>query len=447
MPLINTGQIVLDRVRRRLPSAVGDVFLVHSRHRSAEWSEGKPENRINAVTHGMGVRVIDGGRPGFSHTNRWDNAALDEAVEKALASSRSTAVDPYADVPLPSESGAGDLDLVDGSLVSSGWDTRAGFLGGLESEAKKQDKRIAKILRGSYSEAQSDVAVVNTRGIAREYSGTSVGFSMACVAVDQAETQIGYAFQAVTHYSALDIPWVIRKAVEHTVSLLGGRRIPSGRYDLVLDPFVGAEMLELLAAALRADRVQKGRSFLGDKIGSKIGSPVLKIVDNGLLRRGLGSAPVDAEGLPARETILIENGMLKNFLYDSYTARKAGHNSTGNAGRSSYKALPGPEPTNFYLEPGMRSPEDLLRQVKSGIYVRSVMGLHTVDTVSGDFSLGLMGERIENGAKTHGVRGVTMAGNVLELLKNIEALGSDLTFSGSVGSPTIWVRDISVGGA
>ena len=170
------------------------------------------------------------------------------------------------------------------------------------------------------------------------------------------------------------------------------------------------------------------------------------MLDNGLLPRGLASGTFDAEGMPTQKTTLIERGQLKGFLFDSYTARKGKTRSTGNAGRASYKGLPEPEASNFYLEAGAQTPEKIISQIRSGIYVRSVMGLHTVDTISGDYSVGLMGERIENGVRTHAVRGVTMAGNLLDLFKNVAAAGSDLTFSGSVGSPTLWIRDVSVGG-
>jgi PmbA protein len=239
---------------------------------------------------------------------------------------------------------------------------------------------------------------------------------------------------------------VIERAIDHTLSLSGGRQVPTGRYDLVLDPHVGAEMLELLAGALQADQVQKGKSFLGSKLGQQVGAGCLTLVDNGRLPRGLATAPFDAEGLPTQKTLILKQGRLEGFLYDSYTARKGKTRSTGNAGRTSYKGTPGPEASNFYPEAGATRPEHLIAKARSGIYVRSVMGLHTVDTISGDFSLGLMGQRIENGVLTHGVRGVTMAGNLLDLFKNVEAAGSDLTFFGSIGSPTLWIHDISVGG-
>jgi PmbA protein len=446
MNLLDVGKTVLDQAKRAAGEAHAEVFLVHSESRASEWSEGIPENRVVAQSRGLGLRLIRGGRLGFGYTNRWDQEAMDQLIRQAIASSDSTTPDPLLDVPEPETIGGEKLDLVDETLTQTPWESRTRFLETLDAEVKKREPRITKVLRGSYREGRAQVAIVNSRGVAVSQEGTSAGFSLACVAVEGAETQIGYGFQGARHHADLKPDWVISRAIEHTLSLLGAKQIPSGRYDLVLDPFVAAEMLELFAGALQADRVQKGKSFLATKVGEAVGAECLTLLDNGRLRRGMASGLFDAEGLPTQQTRVLEQGRLKGFLFDSYTARKGKTRSTGNAGRPSYKGMPEPEASNFYLEAGSRSPDDLIRNVKSGIYVRSVMGLHTVDTISGDYSLGLMGERIENGVRTHAVRGVTMAGNLLELLKNVAAVGSDLTFSGSVGSPTLWIRDISVGG-
>ena len=447
MILLDQGRELIRQSQKKVPAAQSEAFLVESEKRACEWSEGHLEHTTIAQSQGLGFRLIHEGRLGFSHTNRRELAEWNVVVDRALAASRSTAVDPFLDLPGPAApSSEKTLDLWDKTLDIAAWPARTQFLESLEAEVKKRDPRIAKVLQGSYSESLSSFAVVNSKGVEAVSTGTQVSVSIACVAVEGAETQLGYAFQAARHYADLNPTQVIDRAVAHTVSLLGGKRIPSGRYDLVLDPLVAAEMLELFASALRADFVLKGKSFLASKMGQAIGSKSLTLVDDGRRKRGLGTSAYDAEGCPTQTTVLVEKGTLKNFLYDSYAARKAKHASTGNAGRGSYKGVPEPEPSNFYLEPGTLAPEALLGKVKSGIYIRNVMGLHTVDTISGDFSLGLMGQRIENGVLTHGVRGVTMAGNLLDLLKNVEALGSDLFFFGSIGSPTVWIRDISVGG-
>lgn len=447
MDMIRAGQNVLSQVRQVSPKAQAEVFLIDFSNRVSEWSEGKPENQVLSQSRGLSLRLVHEGRLGFGYTNCWEPEAITSLVRKAASASQSTEVDPLMAIPetVPT-SPAEDLDLVDESLTSTSWETRWAFLPGLEEEVKKRDKRIAKLLRGSYREGHIRTSVVNSRGMAATSPSTSVSFGMACVATQPGETQIGYAFQGARHYGDLNPSWVINRAVEQAVALLDGKRIASGRYDLILDPFVAAEILELLASALRADQVQKGKSFLASKMGEQVGAPCLNLIDNGRLARGLGSSPFDAEGHPTQKTCLLHRGQLQGLLYDSYTARKAHKTSTGNSGRSSYKGVPEPQPTNFYLEPSSQPPETLWGSVQSGIYVRSVMGLHTVDTISGEYSLGLMGQLIQKGQRTHAVRGITMAGNLLDLLKNVEAVGSDLVFSGSIGSPTLWVRDVSIGG-
>ena len=267
------------------------------------------------------------------------------------------------------------------------------------------------------------------------------------MAVQGAETQVGYGFHAARHARDLNIQGVIDKTVRQTLALLEGKQVPSGRYDLLLDPWVAAEILGLFAEALKADEAQRGKSFLADKRGRRVGSEAVTLIDEPRRKRGVASALFDAEGVPTANRTLIERGLLNDFLYDAATAHRAGRASTGNASRGSYKSLPEPGASNFYIRPGALAPEALMRRdVARGLYVHNVMGLHTVDTVSGDFSLGIMGEFIDQGVRTHGVRGVTIGGNLLDILMNVDAAGSDLTFAGGMGSPTLRVRDISVGG-
>lgn len=448
MTLLEMGEKLMARVRRHSPQAQAEVFLMESESRLNEWSEGRPENTAINQGGGVGLRIIDQGRLGFGHSNHSSSEAEEDLVERTTAAARLTAKDEFLDLARSGSKTAGpDLELMDPALTdASSWDKRWAFLPTLEAEVKKRDKRLTKVLRASYREGYARAAILNSRGVSAGYEGTSASFSIACVAVEAGETQIGYNFQAARHYADLKPVEVVNKAVEHTLSLLGGRQVPSGRYDLILDPMVAAEMLELFADALRSDQVQKGKSFLATKVGESIGASCLNLVDDGRLPRGLGSSPFDGEGFPTQKNVLVKQGVLQGFMYDSYTARKAGKQSTGNAGRGSYRTVPEPEATNFFLEAGTLAPDQLVKQVKSGLYVRGVMGLHTVDTISGDFSLGITGQRIENGKMTHAVRGVTIAGNLLELFKNVEAVGSDLTFLGSVGAPTLWIRDVSVGG-
>jgi PmbA protein len=446
--LLTLGGQVLEAVRRRSSSVEAEAYLVSSESRNQGWSEGRPENAAAHKSQGIGLRVIDGGKLGFGSTNRPDPESLCWLTDTAVVSAQSTAADLSLELPNPgpvvSETG---LELEDCELAGGSFEERSAFLASVETEVKKRDRRFTKVLRASYHEGRYESAVVSHRGVSASSYGTSVSFTLACVAADGQETQVGYGFQASRHYADLKKDLVIDKTVENTLALLGGKQVPSGRYDLLFDPFVAAEMLELLADALRGDQVLKGKSFFATRVGQKVGSPSLTIMDDGRLKRGLGTSAYDAEGLPTQTTELIREGVLRGFLYDSASARKAKAVSTGNAGRSSYKGLPEPETTNFYIKPGVKSPEELMAGIDSGLYVHNAMGLHTVDTVSGDYSLGIMGERIEKGKRTHGVRGVTIAGNLLDLLNTLEAVGNDLVFTGSLGSPTLWVSGVSVGGS
>ncbi len=442
------GKTILEGVRRLRSAAEAEVFSVNSESRSQEWSEGQPENLAVSKGQGIGLRVIDQGRLGFASSNRTDPDSLSWLSDAAVKASQVTGADPMAALPRPPPASQEEnLDLVDPSLAQGSFEQRSAFLSSVEEKVKKRDKRLSKVLRASYREGRYTAGVASSTGIAASTTGTSVSFSLACVALQDGETQVGYGFQAVRHYEDLKVDWVIDRTIDHTLSLLGGKQLPSGRYDLILDPLVSAEMLELLATALRADQVLKGRSFLAKKTGEAIASTTVTLIDDGRFKRGLGSSPYDAEGLPTQTTTVVKEGVLLGFLYDSTSGRKAGKPSTGNAGRASYKGLPEPEASNFFIKPGKLAPAELLQGAGTAIYVRNVMGLHTVDTVSGDYSLGIMGEKIEGGKRVHGVRGVTIAGNLMDLLKNIEAVGSDLIFSGSVGSPTLRIKGVSVGGA
>jgi PmbA protein len=446
--LLSIGESTLAAARERVAGAKAEVFLMGSESRTSEWSEGQPENEVVARGEGAGIRLIQDGRLGFSHTNRLETGSLADCLQRAEAGARVTSADPHLGIGPGAQPlrGADSLELVDKSLDAAGWPQRAAFLETLEAEVKKRDKRFTKVLRASYREDHSQVAIVNSEGLKASYEGTAVSFTLACVAVQDGETQIGYGFHAARHLEDLQARAVIEKTAESTLALLGGKQIPSGRYDLILDPLVAAEMLGLFATALRGDQVLKGKSFLARRMGEAIGAPLVTMIDDGVLPRGLGSSPFDAEGAATQRTLLIQGGVLQNFLYDGYTARKAGKVSTGNAGRGSYKGAPEPDTNNFYLERGATAPERIISETDAGIYVRNVMGLHTVDTISGDFSLGIMGERIEKGKRTHGVRGVTIAGNLLDLLRNVESVGSDLVFFGSTGAPTLRIKDISVAG-
>ena len=218
---------------------------------------------------------------------------------------------------------------------------------------------------------------------------------------------------------------------------------------MVFDPVVAAELVASLSQALTADAMQRGRSFLLDKMGQDVASDMVTLLDNGRLPGGMGSAPFDAEGVPTQATRLLDEGMLQDVIYDTYSARKEERKSTGNASRGSHRSAPTLSPSNFYLQPGNQSPEGIIAEVEKGLYVLSTMNVGGINPVSGDYSVAARGLWIENGQLTHPVNEVTIALPLEKLLKNVSAVGSDLRFVpffGAIGAPTIRIDGMTIAG-
>ena len=224
MTLLALGGKVIDAVRRQSAGLQAEAYLVFSESRRQEWSEGQPENLAISRSHGLGLRVVDQGRLGFGSTNAVDDAAIIALSESVVRASHVTAADRFLELPKPaSVQSEGELELVDASLTSGSFEERSHFLSMIESEVKKRDKRLTKVLRASYREGRYESAVTSTLGIAAQSAGTSVSFSLACVALEGNETQVGYGFQAVRHHKDLKPDWVIQKTVENTLASFGGQ--------------------------------------------------------------------------------------------------------------------------------------------------------------------------------------------------------------------------------
>ncbi|KUK13276.1 MAG: Peptidase U62, modulator of DNA gyrase, partial [bacterium 42_11] len=246
-------------------------------------------------------------------------------------------------------------------------------------------------------------------------------------------------------FEELDLSEVSRKAIDRAVSLLGGKRVKSQKIPIILAPEVTADFISLFSVLLSAENVQKGKSLLCGRLGKKIASDKFTLIDDGTMEKGMGSAPFDAEGFPTKRKEVVVDGILETYLHNLYTASKDGVDTTGNAVRG-YASIPSVGITNLFIMPGEKEPEEILKNVNKGLYILEVMGLHTVNLISGDFSLGVSGIWIENGEFAFPVKGVTIAGNLLEFFNRLEEVGKDLTFFGTVGGVTLVVSDVMVGG-
>ncbi|MDI3281257.1 MAG: metallopeptidase TldD-related protein, partial [Bacillota bacterium] len=288
--------------------------------------------------------------------------------------------------------------------------------------------------------------LLNSRGLQASYEGTTVACDALAVAEGEGGAETGWSYQGARRYADLKPRQVGEEAAQKAVALLGAGTIPTRRLPVLLDPFVAAEFLQVLGPGLTADAVQKGKSLFRGRVGETVASPLVQLVDHGRLENGLASAPVDDEGVPTRETVLIADGVLRGYLYNTYTAARDGVASTGNGVRNSFRGTPEVRPSNFYLRPGAISRQRLWAESGEALYLTAVLGMHTANPISGDFSLGAAGLLLRDGQVVRPVRGVTVAGNLLALLQGIDGLADDLRFLGGYGAPTVRVQGLTVSG-
>jgi PmbA protein len=266
------------------------------------------------------------------------------------------------------------------------------------------------------------------------------------IATENGSMQRDYWYSAQRHLAKLESPEAIgRKAAERTLRRLGARKVRTCDVPVVFDADMAASLLGHLAGAVSGYALYKGTSFLLGKLGEQIAPPFINVSDDGTLVAKLGSKPFDAEGLPTRRTAVVAGGVLQSYLFDCYSARKMESASTGNAARSIADS-PHVSPTNFVLQPGAASPREIIASVPSGLYVTELMGFG-VNSVTGDYSRGATGIWIENGELAYPVEEITIAGNLLEMFRQIEVVGNDLSYRRSITAPTVKIARLTVAGA
>ena len=438
---------VAQRARRK-GADQAEAWLESTRESSVRVRDGEVEDLTQAQSKGLGLRVIVERRLGFTYTSEFDPARVDELVDRALAAARIAAPDRHNGLPSKAELGGrgGELDLFDPKVAElpGEWLVEAGKKA--ERAAKAADPRVKVLESVGAGSGSSEVFFCNSEGVCDRFRATSLYVWAAAVASEGGQLQTGYWLDNKRFLSDLeDAEAVGKKAAQRAARMLGARKVKTQRVPIVFDPLVAASFVGGLAGAVNGDLVFKKSSFLADKLGERVGPEWLTIVDDGRRPRGLGTSPFDGEGVATRRTPIIERGVLKAFLYDCATARKARARTTGNASRS-YASLPGIGVNNFFLEKGELTPEEILRPVKQGFYVTAMLG-RGVNPVTGEYSRGANGLWIEDGQLAYPVQEVTVAGNMLELLGAVDAVGEDLEFRGSVAAPTLRIAEAAVSGA
>ena len=431
----------------RIGAYQAEAYVLDAQSLQIEVSNQEIETLKFANDTGIGVRVISrDGRVGFAFSTDIELAAMRGVAEKAVANSRNTFADEYNRLPNLNEQPQSE-QLVDPSIAQTSVDDKIEMAKRIERAARDSDKRVNRTERCVYEDAEYGVTLANSNNLTVHYRAGYCGLYGVVLAEESGDVQTGMGLCYSRDFASLSPEDVGREAAAEAGLLLGAKTVGTARTSLVLSPYVATNFFSAIIPALGADAVHKGRSLFRNKIGANVASPLISLIDDGRLKGGIVSAPIDGEGVPTRRTALIEEGVLKGYLYNTYSAARDNCQSTGNGVRHSFKSLPEVGPTNIYIEKGKTARPDLIGGVQDGFYVTSVMGMHTANPISGDFSVGAAGVWIRGGQFAQAVRGVAIAGNILNLLSQVEAVGDDLRFFGAQGAPTILIGGITVSGA
>ena len=425
----------------------GDEFSVNVRM-------GQVETLKESGSRGLGLRVFLGKRSASTSTSDLTPEGIRQLVEGALALAKVTEEDPFSGLPERSEFGSlpGDLRLYDKDVYSLPGPERIEWARRTEAAALAFDPRITNSDGGSFDAATGSKVLANSRGFVGGFRSSYVGVSAAPLAVDvNGSMQRDGWWSGARRLADLESPEAIGKeAARRTLRRLGARRVPTQRVPIVFAREVAGSLVGNVFEGASGDAIWRGASFLAGRLSEQIAAPGLTIIDDNTMllptgMGGFGTSPFDGEGLPSLRTVVVEKGVLRNYLLNTYTARKLGMKSTHNASRG-LAGTPGIGCGNLYLEPGTQTPEQMIAEIPAGLYVTSLMGFG-VNVVTGDYSQGATGLWIENGQLTHAVEEVTIAGNLAEMLKNVTAIGNDLEFRGAVASPTLRIDGMMIAGS
>jgi PmbA protein len=422
-----------------------EAYAEESRRTEASALRGEVEGLEFSESRGVGVRVIREARLGYAWAADPDADDIREIVRRARENSALAAADEHNVLPEPAPwMPIPELFRDASAAVATEEKTRLAL--GLEARAISRDPRVTKIDEAQVGDAVSRVAIASTTGVEAEYRRTDAWCLAVTLAVEGNETQTGFSYRIARGLDELDWEAVADEAVERGARMLGAAKPDTARVPIVLDQFAAMSFLGVLVGGLSADAVQKGRSLFAELVDEQVGSELFTLVDDGTNIEGPGAAPFDDEGVPSGRTELFTKGVLNGFLHNAYTAHKGGTVSTGN-GKRGYRTPPSVGTSNFYLDAGETSRDELLRQAEGGVLIQDVSGVHSgANPISGEFSVGATGLRISGGALGEPLREMTIASTLPEMLKAITGVGDDLRFFSSVGTPSVLIGEMTLAG-
>lgn len=397
---------------------------------------------------GLSLRAIYEGRIGYAYTEKFD----EEDIEFLIKNVKNNALETQTDVIPEFYSGGQYRELEMDINVDIDTKKKIEDAMYMERRAKEYDSRIDSVNYCLIDTGKGRRKIVNTRGLnLEEESGVSVAY-IAVVAKDKDDVKSGSSFKVTSNYNNIDFEKLVKEACDEAINSLGAESIPSGKYKVILRRDAAATLLATFSSIFSGDAVQKGLSLLKGKIGKKIASDKITILDDPFLKDAPSSCSFDDEGVETYTKEVIKDGVLKTYLYDIKSAKKDGVKSTGNGFKASYKSPVVVSPTNMYIVKGTLDYEEAIKRQERAIIITSLQGLHSgANPVSGDFSLAAEGYLVENGSITKPVEQITIAGNFYKLLEDVEEVLSDFELAlpsgmGSYGSPSIIIKELNVSG-
>jgi PmbA protein len=443
------GHPALIQAIKRLEQLNTDQFEVYFEHRTATRIDSK-DQEVDTLSRsedvGLAIRLVKDHKLGFSFTTSLQNEAIQKAVDTAFEVAALMPTDENVELHSFGRSVYPSVDNLDLQGLKLPLAEKIALAKSLEAQCRKADPRIKAVRSASISESCLETHLVDSNGEHIHHKSSGYTAVVTCKAESNGDNQMGSEFAFSNFLDNLEISSVAQLAAQWATELLGAEAAPTLKCPAVLRNSVVADLLEFLSSSFSAEEIDKGRSMLAGKQGQLLFSEHVKIVDDGLLPGGSGTTPFDGEGIPSKKTVLVDGGLISGILCDTYYARKNQLEPTGSSLRG-IKTPPSIGFSNLYLEKGRKSFDTLVQGISKGILITDLMGVHTANPVTGDFSLGASGILIENGRLARPVRGFAVAGNVLELFRRMTDVGSDLKFFGRIGAPSVRLSEISVGGS
>jgi len=429
-----------------------EAYAVEEAGREVRAHGGEVESLTAATKRGVGVRAWAGARLGYAFGTDLSAEGIASLGARAAEAARVADEDEFAGPPDPAEPAVTALELADPSLAATSTAEVAELALEVERVALETDSRVAGVEQAVYADAAERIAIASSRGIAGEYETSSCyAYTQALAEGKDGSRETGLGFGLGRGPAALDPAAIGREAAERATAMIGAGKPESRSCPVVLDPTVASSFIGLIGKGLGANAVQRGRSPFAEMLGAEVADPALVLHDDGLDPTGFASSPFDGEGVPRRRTALIEAGRLQAYLFDTYTAHRGEAASTGNAGRSGYRSLPGVSASNLVVAPGRLDFDGLLGEAGEGVLVTDVAGLHSgVNPVSGVFSVGASGRAIRGGELAEPLREFTIASDLVSMLKAVREAGTDarwVPFGGSVSTPSLLVGAMTVAGS